>query len=126
MHCPFFFPHALSEFYVDGGSLPLVDFDVGPSWAGLIPISGAPNETRKVHFKLLGNSAGYFGSLAVLYVSQLFFWLFPPGPTGSLDDLIFWYVVYLDVGFRSLNECFQGLTEVLVARRWKVSSKKMV
>lgn len=22
---------------------------------------------------------------------QLFFWFFPPGPEGSLDDLIFWY-----------------------------------
>jgi hypothetical protein len=25
--------------------------------------------------------------------SQLFFWFFPPGPEGSLDDLIFWYAV---------------------------------
>lgn len=56
-----------SEFYVDGTSLPLVDFDVGPSWAGLLPISNSPDETR-----------------------QLFFWFFPPGPEGSLDDLIFW------------------------------------
>ncbi|KAG1800309.1 Alpha/Beta hydrolase protein [Suillus plorans] len=56
-----------SEFYVDGKSLPLVDFDVGPSWAGLLPISNSPNETH-----------------------QLFFWFFPPGPQGSLDDLIFW------------------------------------
>ncbi|KAG1741367.1 Alpha/Beta hydrolase protein [Suillus lakei] len=56
-----------SDFFVDGTSLPLVDFDVGPSWAGLLPISNSPNETR-----------------------QLFFWFFPPGPEGSLDDLIFW------------------------------------
>ncbi|KIK82033.1 hypothetical protein PAXRUDRAFT_832445 [Paxillus rubicundulus Ve08.2h10] len=56
-----------SEFWVDGSALPLVDFDVGPSWAGLLPISNSPNETR-----------------------QLFFWFFPPGPEGSLDDLIFW------------------------------------
>ncbi|KAG2361254.1 Alpha/Beta hydrolase protein [Suillus spraguei] len=56
-----------SDFYVDGSSLPLVEFDVGPSWAGLLPISNSPNETR-----------------------QLFFWFFPPGPQGSLDDLIFW------------------------------------
>ncbi|KAH9910242.1 Alpha/Beta hydrolase protein, partial [Amylocystis lapponica] len=47
--------------------IPLVDFDAGPSWAGLLPISNAPNETR-----------------------ELFFWFFPPGPEGSLDDLIFW------------------------------------
>ncbi|KAJ7476943.1 Alpha/Beta hydrolase protein [Mycena galericulata] len=56
-----------SEFYVDGATIPEVDFDVGPSWAGLLPISGNANETRK-----------------------LFFWFFPPGPEGSLDDLIFW------------------------------------
>jgi hypothetical protein len=54
MRCLFSVSHALSEFYVDSGSLPLVDFDVGPSWAGLIPISGALNETRKVHFKFIG------------------------------------------------------------------------
>jgi len=44
-----------------------VDFDVGPSWSGLLPISGDENETR-----------------------ELFFWFFPPGPQGSTDDLIFW------------------------------------
>jgi carboxypeptidase D len=58
-----------SDFYVDGANLPEIDFDIGPSWAGLLPISDNANETRK-----------------------LFFWLFPPGPEGSLDDLIFWYV----------------------------------
>ncbi|KAJ8093187.1 hypothetical protein PM082_020672 [Marasmius tenuissimus] len=56
-----------SEFFVDGNSIPEVDFDVGPSWSGLIPISSDPDETRK-----------------------LFFWFFPPGPGGSLDDVIFW------------------------------------
>ncbi|KAG6877822.1 hypothetical protein C0993_003606 [Termitomyces sp. T159_Od127] len=58
---------AASQFYVDGTTIPEVDFDIGPSWSGLLPISSDPNETRK-----------------------LFFWLFPPGPDGSLDDLIFW------------------------------------
>ncbi|KAI0773570.1 alpha/beta-hydrolase [Fomes fomentarius] len=56
-----------SEFYVDGTTIPDVDWDVGPSWSGLLPISSDPNESRK-----------------------LFFWFFPPGPQGSLDDLIFW------------------------------------
>ncbi|KAJ7226637.1 alpha/beta-hydrolase [Mycena haematopus] len=56
-----------SKFYVDGATIPEVDFDVGPSWSGLLPISGDANETRK-----------------------LFFWFFPPGPEGSLDDLVFW------------------------------------
>ncbi|KAI0771706.1 alpha/beta-hydrolase [Trametes elegans] len=56
-----------SEFYVDGTSIPDVDWDIGPSWSGLLPISSDPDETRK-----------------------LFFWFFPPGPQGSPDDLIFW------------------------------------
>jgi carboxypeptidase D len=56
-----------SRFYVDGANFPEVNFDFGPSWAGLLPISGNANETRK-----------------------LFFWFFPPGPQGSLNDLIFW------------------------------------
>ncbi|CCM06577.1 uncharacterized protein FIBRA_08855 [Fibroporia radiculosa] len=56
-----------SEFYVDGSTIPLVNWDAGPSWAGLLPISSDPDETRK-----------------------LFFWFFPPGPEGSLDDLILW------------------------------------
>ncbi|KAG6884917.1 hypothetical protein C0993_007284 [Termitomyces sp. T159_Od127] len=56
----------LIEFYVDGTTIPEVDWDIGPSWSGLLPISANANETRK-----------------------LFFWFFPPGPQGSLDDLIF-------------------------------------
>lgn len=55
------------EFYVDGTTIPEIDFDVGPSWSGLLPISDDKNETR-----------------------ELFFWFFPPGPTGSTDDMIFW------------------------------------
>jgi carboxypeptidase D len=60
---------ALAEFYVDGTSIPDVDWDVGPSWSGLLPISNKTGETR-----------------------ELFFWFFPPGPEGSLDDLVFWCV----------------------------------
>ncbi|KAH9917770.1 Alpha/Beta hydrolase protein [Fomitopsis serialis] len=56
-----------SEFWVNGSAIPLVDWDIGPSWAGLLPISNKTDETR-----------------------QLFFWFFPPGPQGSLDDLIMW------------------------------------
>ena len=37
-----------AAFYVDGTTIPEVDWDVGPSWAGLLPISGDKNETRKV------------------------------------------------------------------------------
>ncbi|KAH9483197.1 putative serine carboxypeptidase [Psilocybe cubensis] len=58
---------AAFKFFVNGSTIPEVDFDVGPSYAGLLPISGNKSETR-----------------------QLFFWFFPPGPQGSPDDLIFW------------------------------------
>ena len=80
--------HVLPDFYVEGTTIPQVNFDVGPSWSGLIPISSAPNETRKVWFQRETSQPGQSVSLR----SQLFFWLFPPGPEGSLDDLIFWYV----------------------------------
>ena len=41
-------PYLSPEFYVDGTTIPDVDWDIGPSWSGLLPISGAANETRKV------------------------------------------------------------------------------
>ena len=61
---------AAQQFFVDGTSIPdggssytefsaanllirctfLVNFDAGPSWAGLMPISSALNETRKLFF----------------------------------------------------------------------------
>ncbi|GJJ06140.1 hypothetical protein Clacol_000329 [Clathrus columnatus] len=56
-----------AEFFVDGTSLPDVTFDVGPSWSGLLPISGAKNETRK-----------------------LFFWFWPANNPEHGDELLFW------------------------------------
>jgi carboxypeptidase D len=37
--------HRASQIYVDGAHIPEVDFDIGPSWAGLLPISSNANET---------------------------------------------------------------------------------
>jgi carboxypeptidase D len=37
------------EFWVDGSAIPEVDFDIGPSWSGLLPISNKTGETRKVN-----------------------------------------------------------------------------
>jgi carboxypeptidase D len=81
----------LLEFYVNGATIPLVNFDVRPSWSGLIPISSAANETRKVLLLETFTDDDF-----ALLIPQLFFWFFPPGPEGSLDDLIFWYAVYFD------------------------------
>ncbi|KAJ7928492.1 alpha/beta-hydrolase [Mycena leptocephala] len=55
------------QFFVDGTTIPDVPFDAGPSWSGLMPISGDPNETRK-----------------------LFFWFWPTNNVSNSDDLLFW------------------------------------
>ncbi|KAF8335894.1 uncharacterized protein EI90DRAFT_2912314 [Cantharellus anzutake] len=62
----FFNPKA-RKYHVDGKKIPDVDFDVGDSWAGLMPISANKNETRK-----------------------LFFWFFPSKDPQHVDDLVFW------------------------------------
>lgn len=38
------------DFAVDGTKIPDVDYDVGESYAGLLPISSDPHETRKLFF----------------------------------------------------------------------------
>lgn len=38
------------QFLVDGGSIPEVNFDIGPTYAGLLPISDELNEQRKLFF----------------------------------------------------------------------------
>ncbi|KAF5345356.1 hypothetical protein D9758_008442 [Tetrapyrgos nigripes] len=58
---------AAQKFFVDGNSIPDVNFDAGPSWSGLMPISGDPNETRK-----------------------LFFWFWPTQVAENGDKLLFW------------------------------------
>ncbi|KAF9049928.1 indole-3-glycerol phosphate synthase-domain-containing protein [Panaeolus papilionaceus] len=58
---------AAKKFFVDGTKIPDVKFDAGPSWSGLMPISGAKNETRK-----------------------LFFWFWPTTDPVNTKDLVFW------------------------------------
>ncbi|KZV64305.1 alpha/beta-hydrolase [Peniophora sp. CONT] len=58
---------AAEQFFVDGTKIPDVPFDAGPSWAGLMPISGNANETRK-----------------------LFFWFWPTNNASNADTLTFW------------------------------------
>ncbi len=114
----------LAGFYVDGTTIPLVNFDTGPSWSGLIPISSAANETR--HVCLVEHT--FKGAIFILLISQLFFWFFPPGPEGSLDDLIFWYVAQclaLDFYWDKAKLRISGRTEDLVAHRWRAPSKRM-
>jgi carboxypeptidase D len=55
------------EFAVNGKGIPDVDFDIGESYAGLLPISGATNETR-----------------------ELYFWFFPTTNPDGKDDITIW------------------------------------
>ncbi|KIM92983.1 hypothetical protein OIDMADRAFT_46481 [Oidiodendron maius Zn] len=55
------------KFFVDGNSLPDIPFDVGDSYAGLLPISKNANETR-----------------------ELFFWFFPSRNDAVKDEVTIW------------------------------------
>ncbi|KAF2399219.1 alpha/beta-hydrolase [Trichodelitschia bisporula] len=54
-------------FWVDGKGLPDIDFDIGESYAGLLPISDNPAETRK-----------------------LFFWFFPSTYPNASNEVAIW------------------------------------
>ncbi|KAF5647061.1 SERINE-TYPE CARBOXYPEPTIDASE F PRECURSOR [Fusarium tjaetaba] len=56
------------KFVVNGSAIPEVDFDVGESYAGLLPISQDPKEERK-----------------------LYFWFFPStNPKAKRDEVVIW------------------------------------
>ncbi len=54
------------EFAVNGTGIPNVDFDVGESYAGLLPIGGA-NDTN-----------------------QLYFWFFPSTNPAATKEIMIW------------------------------------
>ncbi|GAB7350706.1 hypothetical protein MBLNU459_g1263t1 [Dothideomycetes sp. NU459] len=56
------------KFVVNGSAIPDVNFDVGESYAGLLPISGSANETR-----------------------ELFFWFFPSSNPLAADEITIWF-----------------------------------
>ncbi|CAJ2505982.1 Uu.00g001120.m01.CDS01 [Anthostomella pinea] len=62
-----FLTEKTKEFSVNGTGVPEVPFDVGESYAGLLPISESPNETRK-----------------------LFFWFFPSTAAQNPDEIVVW------------------------------------
>lgn len=64
----------------------IVPFDAGPSWAGLMPISGAKNETRKLFFWFV---------FLILHEEECLidprnirFW--PTNNASNGDELLFW------------------------------------
>ena len=56
------------QFVVNGSAIPEVDFDIGESYAGLLPISQAPNEPR-----------------------QLYFWFFPSTNPDAGNEILIWF-----------------------------------
>jgi carboxypeptidase D len=65
-----FLTNKTEKFAVNGTGIPEVNFDVGESYAGLLPISQAHNETR-----------------------QLYFWFFPSTQDQPTDEVLIWCVV---------------------------------
>jgi carboxypeptidase D len=55
------------QFEVNSTGIPDVDFDIGESYAGLLPISQAANESR-----------------------QLFFWFFPTTNPDAGNEVVIW------------------------------------
>ena len=60
-------PDPYTGFAVQGANLPLVPFDIGESYAGLLPISDKAND---------GN--------------DLFFWFFPSGNPAAANEITIW------------------------------------
>ncbi|TVY80493.1 putative serine carboxypeptidase [Lachnellula suecica] len=59
--------NSTSKYSVNGTGIPEVDFDIGESYAGLMPISKDANETR-----------------------ELYFWFFPSENTEASDEILIW------------------------------------
>jgi carboxypeptidase D len=59
--------NSLAEFAVDGKAIPDVDFDVGESYSGLLPISDDPNDEN-----------------------NLFFWFFPSTNPAAEKEILIW------------------------------------
>ncbi|KAL5397335.1 hypothetical protein PMIN06_002697 [Paraphaeosphaeria minitans] len=62
-----FLNHKTKQFAVNGSDIPEVPFDIGESYAGLLPISEDPNESR-----------------------QLFFWFFPSTQVETPKEVVIW------------------------------------
>lgn len=63
-----FLNNATQKFVVDGTKIPDVAFDIGESYAGLLPISDKANET-----------------------SELYFWFFPSTNPAAKDEITIWF-----------------------------------
>ncbi|KAL8862714.1 MAG: hypothetical protein Q9178_001212 [Gyalolechia marmorata] len=69
------------KFAVNGSAIPDVDFDIGESYAGLLPISSASNETRELYF-------WFFPSEHPLASDEITIWLNGGPGCSSLEGLL--------------------------------------
>ncbi|CAO1603039.1 hypothetical protein XANCAGTX0491_006632 [Xanthoria calcicola] len=69
------------KFAVNGSAIPDVDFDIGESYAGLLPISSASNETRELYF-------WFFPSENPLASDEITIWLNGGPGCSSLEGLL--------------------------------------
>ncbi|KAL8757954.1 MAG: hypothetical protein Q9184_004075 [Pyrenodesmia sp. 2 TL-2023] len=72
---------ASEKFVVNGSAIPDVDFDIGESYAGLLPISSASNETRELYF-------WFFPSSNPLASDEITIWLNGGPGCSSLEGLL--------------------------------------
>lgn len=70
-----------SEFAVDGSALPDVDFNIGESYAGLLPISPNKNDENRLFF-------WFFPSENPLAKKEIAIWLNGGPGCSSLDGLL--------------------------------------
>ncbi|MCJ1388992.1 hypothetical protein MMC18_001845 [Xylographa bjoerkii] len=70
-----------AKFVVDGNGIPDVNFDIGESYAGLLPISSSPDETRELYF-------WFFPSENALASDEILIWLNGGPGCSSLEGLL--------------------------------------
>ncbi|MCJ1471478.1 hypothetical protein MMC13_000117 [Lambiella insularis] len=73
--------NSTKKFVVNGNAIPDVDFDIGESYAGLLPISSDPAETRELYF-------WFFPSENALAGDEILIWLNGGPGCSSLEGLL--------------------------------------
>ena len=100
---------------------PFPSFDIGPSWSGLIPISNAADDTRKVMLLQVSQGTSAWPYLSPSCSSGYFLQVVKEPLTFSSSSMSCTLLCLV----HGSTESLEGLTGVLFARRWRVSSMRM-